>query len=642
MLDFRRDIATFGNRPAPLKVTPRGHIYVPTKPSTQIKTQNKSILTLDQVISEQTMYPTSLAELNAAKLQKLHVHLGHAPPNTMMRILMQSKSDVRLEEVKKMVISCGCDQTKFGYQRPLIHSNRPLKCGSHVSLDIFFPVPSTGMRLPFLLMICMLSRFALTSPLASHRPEHIIEAFFATWCQSMGNPSSLITDHGKPFQGAEWNQFSNAFAIEHVMHSIRTPHENGIAERAIALIKTGYATMKSVCPLLSPERLVTWSRMVKNLTPMLGSGLSPSEVMLGRNNVLESLGRIERIETSTDGQIAHTMQAQLQASLKARSAVILEDARRIVRIGTSRNIRSGAKQDFKINDKVQIYMKDDDLEIDRWIPGYRVIGLTSHHVVVERGDKIIKHPQFKTRLHGEEMENTQGQSVTAVQEESGSMGSSQARRSDNINCIRADYNKETGEHGSINTAQCKLKAQMLDVDYQYMCDASRECASGKWIKAASQVNDNNFDENVANGVENEEIDEDMERSALSGADMNRITPKYFPKCPRALKAIQKELAGLLRVHNGQAALELTTNQDGRWQTNRRIHSMIVTKRKSTMEFKARLVLRGDTISEQDTAFASAPTACRGSISMLLTWAVIFRLSAYMVDISQAFLQADEM
>ena len=99
--------------------------------------------------------------------------------------------------------------------------------------------------------------------------------------------------------------------------------------------------------------------------------------------------------------------------------------------------------------------------------------------------------------------------------------------------------------------------------------------------------------------------------------------------------------GLLKIHNGQAALELTTNQDMRWKRNIKVRSTIAMKRKSMSEFKARLVLRGDQVSEQDTAFASASTACRGSMAMLLAMNVLFRFHIYMVDISQAFLQADE-
>ena len=176
----------------------------------------------------------------------------------------------------------------------------------------------------------------------------------------------------------------------------------------------------------------------------------------------------------------------------------------------------------------------------------------------------------------------------------------------------------------------------------YVSDVNAECVQSKWISAMSAQNENSFEEGMTNVDKEEQLMDHYEVDALSGADMNRITPRYFLKCPRALSAIKKELMGLLKIHNGQAALELTSDRDMRWKKNRRIYSMIVMKRKSTAEFKARLVLRGDTISEQDTAFASAPTACRGSVHMLLTLNMLFGLSIFMVDISQAFLQADEL
>ena len=163
-----------------------------------------------------------------------------------------------MTDLESVVNNCGCDQKKFGYQRPLVHSNKPLKCGSHVALDIFYPVALSGTRLPYLIMICMLSRFALTSPMESHKPAVVLETFFCVWCQSMGKPQRLISDQGRPFVGPEWDQFLTGFAIEHVMNSAKNPNENGIAERAIALIKTAYYSMKSACPAVSDSRLVAW------------------------------------------------------------------------------------------------------------------------------------------------------------------------------------------------------------------------------------------------------------------------------------------------------------------------------------------------------------------------------------------------
>ena len=101
---------------------------------------------------------------------------------------------------------------------------------------------------------------------------------------------------------------------------------------------------------------------------MLGAGVSPAHVMLGRNSLLDSLARAKWIESSTDCDVSRTIQPQMQAALQARSAVILEDARRVVNLGVSRNIRVGANQDFKLCDVAQLYMKDDDTNSERWIP----------------------------------------------------------------------------------------------------------------------------------------------------------------------------------------------------------------------------------------------------------------------------------
>ena len=177
---------------------------------------------------------------------------------------------------------------------------------------------------------------------------------------------------------------------------------------------------------------------------------------------------------------------------------------------------------------------------------------------------------------------------------------------------------------------------------RYLMDLNLECASRKWIKASSRRSDKGFEESIlALGKEDQLIDHG-ELNALSGADVGRIAPRYFPKRPRALSAVQKELAGLREVHNGQAAIELTSDRDQGWKRNRRLYIMTATRRNSTSEFKAIFAMRGDTISEHDTAFASAPTACRGSVPMLLTWTVVFNLSVFMVDISQAFLQAGDL
>ena len=470
----------------------------------------------------------------------------------------------------------------------------------------------------------------------------------------MGKPQRIISGRGRSFMGPEWEQFLTGFAIEHIMNSAKNPHENGIAERAIALIKTAYFPMKSACPTIPDSRLVAWGCMIKNLTPMLGAGVSPAQVMLGRNTLLESLGHCQWVDSSNETDVTHTMQQQVQAALAARSEVILEDARRVVNLGMNRKARVGSVRDFRIDDVVQLYMRYDESKTAQWVPGFRIVGIMSHHVIAERGGLLVKHPKFKVKPHEDkgEIEAARVHVDNEPASSSRDVGAKDSLTQTEILKKKIRTGKQTTmdseaveESYVTNVEEDQNKSVLAGINSDnpmggeqlYLTDACEEFCTAKWILAMSPQNNNEFQEEE--GAMNLEA---KETKFLSGADMNRITPKYFLKCIRARQAIQKELAGLLKIHNGQSSLELTTDQDIRWKYNRKVHSMVVMKRKSTLEFKARLVLRGDQVSEQDMAFVSAPTACRGSVQALIMMNVIFGLSIFMVDISQAFLQSDEL
>ena len=397
VMGFYQTKISFENTSIKLRASPRGHIYIPMLRGDQERNAH-NILPVSRELGASKLYPLGESEITPTKLHRLHVHLGHASPNMLMKILNQAKLSVDVNVFVAMVSRCGCDQLKFGFQRPIVHSNKPLKCGSHVEIDAFYPVPNTNMRIPYLLMICMMSRFALAAALDSHRPRDAIEVFFNNWRMSMGKPTRLISDRRKSFMGPEWHQFLSAFAIEHVMTAPRSQHENGKAERAIALVKTAFMSMRSTCPTLSNNRLVSWACMIKNLTPMLGAGVSPSQVMLGGNNFLESLENAQWVENDSNNDITHTVQFQIQSALEARSLATLEDAKRAISLGMNRPIRAGAKQEFRIGDVAQLFIKEEDQDVERRTPGFRIVAVTSHHIVVERGG-TIQTPQVQSSNH---------------------------------------------------------------------------------------------------------------------------------------------------------------------------------------------------------------------------------------------------
>ena len=134
---------------------------------------------------------------------------------------------------------------------------------------------------------------------------------------------------------------------------------------------------------------------------------------------------------------------------------------------------------------------------------------------------------------------------------------------------------------------------------------------------------------------------EIEKEALIGHDLNRIAPKGFLKIPMARKALIKELMGLTRPgRNGNAAMEIVSGNDKVYRTLRRNPPMVAMRKKTPNTFKARLASRGDLASEDDVAFASAPTANRVSTRTVICVARLFNFRIGNVDATQAFLQSD--
>ena len=142
------------------------------------------------------------------------------------------------------------------------------------------------------------------------------------------------------------------------------------------------------------------------------------------------------------------------------------------------------------------------------------------------------------------------------------------------------------------------------------------------------------------GVENRFINEQRERKVLSDVDLGRIAPR-FSQLGRARKAVASELLELLHIRQGSTALELVTTSDKRWKSNKRLHTMIVIRKKTNAEFTPRLVIRGDTHAKEEVECSSAPTAFRGSIQTAISLATLCGLQVSVLDVSQAFLQSDE-
>ena len=91
-------------------------------------------------------------------------------------------------------------------------------------------------------------------------------------------PETVVTDNGSCFVGAEFEAFLKVNGIQHNTTAPYHPASNGLAERAVQVVKAG----------LKRNQLGTFrSRLSKTvathrLTPHATTGLTPCELLLGR------------------------------------------------------------------------------------------------------------------------------------------------------------------------------------------------------------------------------------------------------------------------------------------------------------------------------------------------------------------------
>ena len=93
-----------------------------------------------------------------------------------------------------------------------------------------------------------------------------------------GLPKTIVLDNGSSLVCDEFETFLMSNGIAHVVSSLYHPATNGLAEKAVQILKNG---LKKIAHGSLSERL---SKFLFNyrLTPQSTTGLSPAELLCGR------------------------------------------------------------------------------------------------------------------------------------------------------------------------------------------------------------------------------------------------------------------------------------------------------------------------------------------------------------------------
>ena len=177
----------------------------------------------------------------------------------------------------------------------------------------------------------------------------VLRALFARF----GLPETIVTDNGTGFVSQEFEEFLRKNGIHHTTSAPYHPASNGLAERAVQIVKKGLKkeTSGSMSTRLA-KVLFTY-----RITPQSTTGSSPAELLLGRR----PRTRLDLLRPNTAERVERKQEEQ-----KAR-----HDKKARVRT-------------FRINDNV--FVKN-FIAGRRWLPGkiIEVLGPVTYQVQLESG-----------------------------------------------------------------------------------------------------------------------------------------------------------------------------------------------------------------------------------------------------------------
>ena len=205
-----------------------------------------------------------------------------------------------------------------------------------------------------------------------------------------GLPHTLVTDNGPAFViiSEEFEQFLSANGIQHVKTAPYHPASNGLAEKAVGIVKTAIAKGKG-----SLDERIAKALLAYHVTPHTTTGVAPSELLLGR-----------RIRTRLD---------LLQSSLG--NTVTQRQLRQ--KYYSDRHCRHGGSS-FAAGDTV--YMRNWPGLKPVWIPAVleRAVGPQTFQCVTSCGRQLRRHvdnlrPRVSTRqAEGRIMREAEATEVT--------------------------------------------------------------------------------------------------------------------------------------------------------------------------------------------------------------------------------------
>ena len=170
-----------------------------------------------------------------------------------------------------------CPQCQQVQPKPPVAPLNPWKWPTRpwARLHIDFAGPFLGKT--FLIVIDAHSKWIEAICTGSTSSNVVIEEL-RTMFAKFGLPETVVTDNGTGFTSHEFNSFLKRNGIKHITSAPYHPSSNGLAERAVQIVKQGLKKVSSGSMNTRLARVLLSYR----ITPQATTGVAPAELLLGR------------------------------------------------------------------------------------------------------------------------------------------------------------------------------------------------------------------------------------------------------------------------------------------------------------------------------------------------------------------------
>ena len=370
----------------------------------------------------------------------------------------------------------------------------------------------------------------------------------------------------------------------------------------------------------SKHEVLAMAVTAKNITPLPSTGLSPIQVLTGRNDLLPWKSQLDaphqlQVENSTMtwNQLVLKRQQEIQTM---RTNMIVSIDQKLLKMDVANNLRAHAKETFVYGDRVQIW----DSDARCWVGVFRFLFSTGRNGFAERGSPLKKFPIQRIRRHRDGEEEKLIEIPNAEYSQDSDTGEGKTSTADKKECqprLHSDHEassssnsppsvQQDGNPPKTNSPRSPIAPPPIPVSV-FTKKYFLRSAAKNWMMD-TLVSDDYGDHPQTVPEESPEDVRKWMNEEFGVFGLSRIPPKTFLVIPKARGAIREELFGLLEKGKfGIPIAALVKLNDPQWEHLTRAHTTMVMKIKPNGQFKSCVCLRGGQVSFAAHRFSSAPT-----------------------------------